>query len=98
MEPKPVRDDAGAQATLREAQDRRVPDDLVRQLHDANGRADRLRQELEATLGDAEYGKVERASQVGEALRAAERQIEEISQQIEDATPPEATGTANPGM
>jgi hypothetical protein len=97
MEPKPVRDDPGAQATLREAQERRVPDDLVRQLHDATGRADGLRRELDVTLGDAEYGKAERAGQIGEALRAAERHIEEVSQQIHDATPPEATGAANPG-
>ena len=92
MEPKPVRDDPGAQATLRETQDRRVPDDLVRQLHEADGRADALRRQLEATLGDAEYAKGERAGQLGEELRAAEREIEEISRRIHDASPPAAGG------
>ena len=90
MEPKPVADDAGAQRTLREAQDRRVPDDLVRQLHEANGRADELRRRLEATMADAELGHAERAAEVGAALRDVERDIEAISQRITDASPDEA--------
>ena len=90
MEPKAVRDDPGAQATLRATQDRRVPDEMVRQLHEANGRADALRRRLEETLGDSEYRHSERAHQVGEELRAAEREIEEISGRIRDAAPPQA--------
>ncbi len=93
MEPKPIRDDAGAQQTIRETQDRRVPEEMVRQLHEANGRADGLRRQLEATLNDAEFETAERAGKVGEELRAAEREIEEISARIRDASPPEAKGT-----
>ena len=94
MDPKPVADDAGAQRTIREAHDRRVPDELVRQLHEANGRADQLRRQLEAAAGDDDFGHVGRVEKVGEALREAERQIEEVSRRIREAAPPEAKGPA----
>ena len=94
MEPKPVRDDAGAQRTIRETQDRRVPDDLVGQLHEANGRADGLRKQLEATLGDADFEQTERAGKVGEDLRAVEGEIEDLTRRIREASPPQAKGQA----
>ena len=92
MEPKPVRDDPAAQATLRETADRRIPDELVRRLHEANGRADGLRRQLEGTMSDADYGHAARVQSVGEELRQAEREIEEVTRQIGQATPPEAKG------
>ena len=91
-EPKSVADDAGAQQTLREAHDRRVPDELVKRLHEANGRMDELRKQLESTLGAAEQGTGPRAAKVGEAMRAAEREIEDLSRQIREASPPQAKG------
>ena len=90
MDRKPVEDDAGAQATLRETQDRRVPEELVKQLHEANGRADELRRQLERTLDDADFGQTARAGQVGEELRGVEREIEELNRRIGAAVPPEA--------
>ena len=90
MEPKPVRDDAGAQATLREAADRRVPEKLVERLHQANARADELRKRLEATMADSQYGHADRTRAVGGELRQAEAELEELSRQIREATPDEA--------
>ena len=94
MEPNPVQDDAGAQNTLRETHDRQLPDGLLKELHAANGRADELRKQLEQTLGDADYDHETRAGRVGEDLRKAEREIEEITGRIRDATPSEAKGEA----
>ena len=92
MDPKPVRDDAGAQETIREAAVRRVPEELRRRFHEANGKADALRRRLEAALGDAGYEHGERAESVGQELRDAERELEEVSRQIREATPAQAQG------
>jgi hypothetical protein len=90
MDPKPVEDDAGAQATIRDAQQRRVPDELVHQLHEANAVADDLRRRLQATVDDSEYDHAGRSSAVGDALRKAEAEIERVSSAIREASPGQA--------
>lgn len=94
MEPKPVRDDPGAQSTIREAVGRRIPEGLMRRLHEANGRADALRKQLEATIGDSEFDHAARTDGVAETLRQAEAEIEKINDEVRAATPPQATGEA----
>ncbi len=93
MEPKPVRDDAGAQQTMREVADRRIPEPLVERLHELNARAADLKRQLEATLHDADYEQTTRAASVGEEMRKAERELEDVERQIREAAPPQAKAT-----
>ncbi len=92
MDPKPVQDDAAAQATLREAAGRRVPDELVEQLHEADVKFAEQKRKLEQTLGDSEYEQEARAGQAGDAVRAAEKEVERADDRARAAAPPEAKG------
>jgi tetrahydromethanopterin S-methyltransferase subunit G len=90
VEPNDVRDDVGAQQTIKATQDRRVPEALVKELHEVNQRADELRRSLEAAVDAGEFDQVRRVEAAGEELRAIERRIEDVSRRIREASPAEA--------
>jgi methylphosphotriester-DNA--protein-cysteine methyltransferase len=77
-----------AKDSMKAAQDRRVPDDLLQKLHLAGEHLHRSRQLLEEAMDDTEYAHQERLDQMTDQLRAAEREVEEISLKIHSSLAP----------
>ena len=59
-----------------------VSDDLMDQLHKANDRFHRAREQLEAQMKGVEYRHQERVNSASKAVRVAEREVEEVSERI----------------
>jgi predicted nucleic acid-binding Zn-ribbon protein len=61
-----------------------VPEELLGQLHEANDRFHKGREQVEAAMDGTEYRHQERINQAAEELRRAEREVEEVEQRIEE--------------
>jgi len=61
-----------------------VPEELLGQLHDANDRFHKGREQVEAAMDGTEYRHQERINQAEEELVRAERQVEEVERQIQE--------------
>jgi DNA repair exonuclease SbcCD ATPase subunit len=59
-----------------------VPEELMEQLHRAAERFHECRQQLEQWMDSSEYRHQERIDAATEQLRQAERQVEEVEEQI----------------
>ncbi len=59
-----------------------VPDDLMDKLHKANDRFHQAREQLEAQMNGVEFRHQERVNNASEAVRVAEREVEEVSDRI----------------
>jgi hypothetical protein len=72
----------------------RVPDELMQRLHEANVRFHQGRERLEATSAGSEYRHEKRVEAAMDELRQAEREVEEVEEQIRKVftphTPPDA--------
>jgi hypothetical protein len=55
-----------------------VPEELLGQLHDANDRFHKDKEQVEAAMDDTEYRHQERINQAEEELRRAEQEVEEV--------------------
>lgn len=78
----------------------RVPDELLQKLHEANQRLHESKEHLERQMAGTEYRHQERVDEAENRFRSAEREVEEVTKQIEPyVTPPpdgrtRAAGTA----
>lgn len=59
-----------------------VPNDLMDQLHKANDHFHQAREQLEAQMNGVEFRHQERVNSASEAVRVAEREVEEVSDRI----------------
>jgi DNA anti-recombination protein RmuC len=71
-------------------EDHKVPADLLQMLHAANEQFHRAKQLLEAALADTEYQHQQKIDQAEEQLRAAEREVEKVTTEIQGALKPPA--------
>jgi hypothetical protein len=76
-----------------------VPEDLLKQLHDANTRLHAARIALEQAMDDSEPDHQKRVNASNVELEAAERAVEEISLRVHGSlkAPPQAQVQAEPG-
>jgi polyhydroxyalkanoate synthesis regulator phasin len=63
----------------------RVPDDLMKQLHEANARFHEHKQRLEEMQGASDYSHQTHLDRAEEQLKAVERELEEINRKIHEA-------------
>jgi hypothetical protein len=70
---------------LKEAEELRVPEELLAQLHEADARLHEARRAMEQIMDDSEYDHQRRVNMNGDELKAAERAVEEISQKIHNS-------------
>ncbi|MGD0388840.1 MAG: hypothetical protein ABSC42_07795 [Tepidisphaeraceae bacterium] len=61
-----------------------VPDDLLRQLHDANERFRLAKEQLQKTTNDSDDRHVERVEERFAELRKAERDLEELTAKVQE--------------
>jgi hypothetical protein len=71
--------------SVQAAEDRKVPEDLLQRLHDANQQFHDARQQLDGVMSDAEFGHQKRIDQAEEKLRLAEREVERVTTEIDGA-------------
>ena len=69
-----------------------VRDELMDQLHKANDHFHQARENLEAQMKGVEYRHQERVNNAAEGIRAAEREVEEISERIGQELRSQTTG------
>lgn len=60
----------------------RIPDELMQRFHDANARFHELRQRLDAATAGVEYRHEERVGAALNEIRQAERDVEEVEEEI----------------
>jgi hypothetical protein len=61
-----------------------VPDDLLRQLHDANERFRLAKEQLQETTNDSDDRHVQRVEDRFAELRKAERDLEELTAKVQE--------------
>lgn len=61
----------------------RVPDELLQKLHDANQKLHESKEHLERQMAGTEFRHQERVNEAEGRFRSAEREIEEVTDQIE---------------
>ena len=74
MEPSP--------APSPHAEIKKVPDELLGQLHDANAQFHKSREGVEAAMDGSDPRHQERLNQAEEAIRRAEEEVEKVEKQI----------------
>jgi predicted methyltransferase len=80
--------ETGKTDAVRDAEELRVRDDLLKQLHEANARLHAARQAMEQTMDDSEPDHAKRVDVTSHELGEAERAVEEINAKIHDSLKP----------
>ena len=60
----------------------RVPDELLQQLHEANARFHRAKEQLEGAMNNTDFAHQHHLNQAESEMREAERVVEEIDRRI----------------
>jgi protein subunit release factor A len=68
----------------------RVPDELLKQLSDANRKFHDAREHLEQAVNASEFSHQERINQTTGELRQAEEEVEEVTRKIQEILHPPA--------
>ena len=68
--------------------DRKVRDDLLEKLHQANQRFHDAKKQLEAVMDDSEYSHQQRIDHAEDELRLAEREVEQVTLEIHGTLKP----------
>jgi methylphosphotriester-DNA--protein-cysteine methyltransferase len=69
-------------ATIKKAEERVVPDDLMQELHKANEQFHSAKRAVEQTMADPQEQHQQRVDAANDQLREAERRVEEINLRI----------------
>ena len=77
---------------VKDAEELQVPEDLLKQLHEADARLHEARRAMEQTMDDADYDHQHRVDASSGDLNAAEREVEEISAKIHKSLKPAPPG------
>jgi polyhydroxyalkanoate synthesis regulator phasin len=79
-----------SESSIKAAEDRKVPDDLLQRLHAANQQLHQAKQVMEQVLADSELDHQKRVEAAEEQFRIAERDVEKITMEIQGALKPPA--------
>jgi hypothetical protein len=77
-------------SSIKTAEEKKVPDELLQKLHQANQQFHQAKQVLEATMGDDQMDHQKRFDLAEEQLRVAEREVEKITMEIQGSLKPPA--------
>ncbi len=80
--------DTTGESTVKKAEEQIVPDDLMQELHEANGQFHRLKEEIDSAMADTKEQHQGRLDAAIEDLRKAERRVEEINARIHGTLKP----------
>jgi hypothetical protein len=87
--------EAESESSIQAAHDRQVPDDLLQKLHVATERFHAAKKDMEDAMGTEDYSHQQTIDRAADELRAAEREVEEISLQIHGSLKPPPPETPN---
>jgi hypothetical protein len=73
-------------------QDHKVPEELLQKLHEATQLFHQAEKALEAAMADSDYQHQQKIDLAQEQLRAAEREVEKVTMEIQGSLKPPATG------
>jgi peptidoglycan hydrolase CwlO-like protein len=68
--------------SMKSAEDRKVPGDLLDKLHDANAKLHDAKEQLDATMKDSEMRHQGRVDEATAEFRSAEQEVEQITEAI----------------
>jgi hypothetical protein len=80
--------DAEPKSSVEQAQERQVPDELLQKLHAATERFHAAKKVLDSAMDDSEIDHLQGVDRATEDVRAAEREVEQITMQIHGSLRP----------
>ena len=84
-----------SQSSIEAAHERRVPDELLQKLHAATERFHEAKKSLDEAMANSEYQHQQTIDRATDDMRAAEREVEEISLQIHSSLKPPPPASPN---